>query len=97
MMVNVMKLSLEQQVEWMGDELPANATLEEFAEVYRQLLADRVTGDTQKRLHCLKLYGLFNPGFTARKECELQPPSASPAGQGRPMGYVLAWLVTARG
>ena len=74
---NPTKLSLEQQVEWLRDELPAAATLEEFAEVYRQLLADRVKGDVQKRLHCLQLYGLFNPAYKeVKKECQIQPPEA---------------------
>jgi hypothetical protein len=50
-----------------------DATLEEFAHVYRQILADRVKGDVQKRVHCLELYGLFNPVLKARKECDLPP------------------------
>jgi hypothetical protein len=70
---NPVKLSMEQQVEWLLDELHEYATLEEFAHVYRQILADRVKGDVQKRIHCLELYGLFNPVFKARKECELLP------------------------
>jgi hypothetical protein len=70
---NPVKLSLEQQVKWLLDELHADATLDEFAHVYRQLLAEYTKGDVQRRLHCLELYGLFNPVFKARKECELLP------------------------
>ena len=57
----------------MKDELPASATLEEFAQLHRQLLADRVKGDLPKRLHCLELYGMFDKSFKAKKECELDP------------------------
>jgi DNA-directed RNA polymerase subunit M/transcription elongation factor TFIIS len=70
---NPVKLSNAQQVEWMRDELPANATLEEFAQTYMQLLADRVTDDGYKRSHCLELFRKFNPEFRAKKESDLIP------------------------
>jgi len=72
---NPPKLSLDQQAEWLRDELPAAATLMEFADVYRQLLADQVRDELKSRHHCLNLYGMFNPEFKPRKECELHPPS----------------------
>jgi hypothetical protein len=68
------KMRKEEQVEWLQDELGRGASLTEFAALYRELLAGKVKGDVQQRLHCLELYRLYNPDFTAKKECELHPP-----------------------
>jgi hypothetical protein len=71
---DTVKLRKEEQVEWLQDELGRGASLTEFAALYRELLAGKVKGDVQQRLHCLELYRMYNPDFVAKKESELHPP-----------------------
>ncbi len=62
----------EIQVEWIRDELDDDSSLEDFAAIYLKLLGNR-SCDAKRRLDCLDLYKLYNPAFTAKKECELPP------------------------
>ncbi len=62
----------EQKVEFIGDELCPDATLQEFAAVYIELFAEKICVKWQRQF-CLELYGLFNPAFKPKKECELSP------------------------
>ena len=70
----LIKMRNEQKIEWLRDELPADASLEDFAQIYKQLFGHIMKNDWPMRLHCLELYCMFNPKFTARKECEVHPP-----------------------
>jgi hypothetical protein len=60
------------KVEFLRDELDSDATLEEFAEVYVKLFADKICERARRQL-CLDLYRLFNPAFVPKKECEIPP------------------------
>lgn len=62
----------ELKVEWIRDDLHEEATLIQFAKAYLKLFSDKRIPD-QQRLACLELYRMFNPSFTATKECQLPP------------------------
>lgn len=63
----------EQKVEFICDELgPETASLKEFADVYVKLFADKLIPQ-KRRLSCLELYRIYNPGFKVKRECELSP------------------------
>lgn len=62
----------ELKIDWLRDELDADASLDKFAQVYLKLFADKMCVEKQ-RVACLELYGMFNSNFKAKKECELEP------------------------
>lgn len=62
----------ELKVEWIRDDLHEEATLIQFAKAYLKLFRDKRIPE-QQRLACLELYRMFNPSFTATKECQLPP------------------------
>jgi hypothetical protein len=62
----------ELKVEFIRDELGDGESLEEFAVVYADLFAEKICNE-KKRAACLKLYGIYNPAFKVKKECELPP------------------------
>jgi hypothetical protein len=68
---NPPKPRMDLQVEWMRDELPLGASLVDFARACKRFLYNGVSSKPHFRRHCLELYRLYNPGFTARKECAL--------------------------
>ena len=70
------KVSDEEKVIWIRQELGSGATLPEFCAKYIDIFSDRKVGAIQQKCACLKLYAQYRPGSEEAswaKEGDLPP------------------------